>query len=166
MELVLEQAQALGERAWYQDERMLSLPAPPPPCAASRGGRVGGRRLVAAVIAAVVRQGTLIGLAAAAARALAAAAAAAGVLRLLAAGLLGMRHRRDHLLRGVDFFSPPLALRLLLAPPPLALARSLCALLFCVLAFPPLLAASARPDLPEEEDDFEEDELRDAMTYS
>jgi hypothetical protein len=51
--------------------------------------------------------------------------------------------------------------------PPLALARSLWALLFCVLALPPLLAASARLDFPAEEDDLEEeDELRDAMACS
>jgi hypothetical protein len=54
--------------------------------------------------------------------------------------------------------------------PLLALARSLCALLFCVLALPPLLAAWARVIFPEEEeDDLEEDgeeELRDAMACS
>ena len=53
--------------------------------------------------------------------------------------------------------------------PPLALARSLCAALFCVLALPPLLAACARLDLPDEpdEDDLEEEEeLRDAMACS
>jgi len=53
--------------------------------------------------------------------------------------------------------------------PPLALARSLCALLFCVLALPPLLAASARLIFPEEEEDFddeEEEELRDAIACS
>ena len=58
---------------------------------------------------------------------------------------------------------------------PLALARSLCALLFRVLALPPLLAAWARLDLPEDdadafdEEDFdedEEDELRDAIACS
>jgi hypothetical protein len=53
-----------------------------------------------------------------------------------------------------------------------ALARSLWALLFCVLALPPLLAACARLILPEEEDgddlpDEEEDEeLRDAIACS
>jgi hypothetical protein len=56
--------------------------------------------------------------------------------------------------------------------PPLALARSLCAALFWVLALPPLLAACARLDFPEEEDDLEEDdfgeeeELRDAIACS
>jgi hypothetical protein len=54
--------------------------------------------------------------------------------------------------------------------PPLALARSLCALLFCVLALPPLLAACARLDLPEEDEDDlpeeEEEELRDAIACS
>jgi hypothetical protein len=53
-----------------------------------------------------------------------------------------------------------------------ALARSLWALLFCVLALPPLLAACPRLILPEEEDgddlpDEEEDEeLRDAIACS
>jgi hypothetical protein len=62
--------------------------------------------------------------------------------------------------------------RLLLAPELrllLALARSLCARLFWVLALPPLLAACALPDLPEDEDDLEdeeEEELRDAMACS
>jgi len=58
--------------------------------------------------------------------------------------------------------------------PPLALARSLCAALFWVLALPPLLAACARLDFPEEEDDLDEDdfgeleeeELRDAIACS
>lgn len=64
----------------------------------------------------------------------------------------------------------------LLRPPdeerllPLALARSLWARLFWVLAFPPLLAACARLIFPEEEDDdLEEDEeevLRDAIACS
>jgi hypothetical protein len=57
---------------------------------------------------------------------------------------------------------------------PLALARSLCALLFCVLALPPLLAACARLILPEDDEDDEadgfdedeEEELRDAMACS
>jgi hypothetical protein len=62
---------------------------------------------------------------------------------------------------------------------PLALARSLWALLFCVLALPPLLAACARLILPEEDEDDadgledaegfeaeEEEELRDAMASS
>lgn len=51
--------------------------------------------------------------------------------------------------------------------PPFALARSLCARLFWVLAFPPLLAACARLIFPEE--DLEEDgeeELRDAIACS
>ena len=63
------------------------------------------------------------------------------------------------MLRGVDFFSPPVALRLLLAPA-----------LELALALPPLLAACARLALPEEEDeDFEPEEaeeLRDAMACS
>jgi hypothetical protein len=60
--------------------------------------------------------------------------------------------------------------------PLFALARSLWALLSCVLALPPLLAAWARLILPEEdedeeadgfeEDDEEEEELRDAMACS
>jgi hypothetical protein len=53
---------------------------------------------------------------------------------------------------------------------PLALARSLCALLFCELALPPLLAAWARLILPADgEDDLEdeeEEELRDAIACS
>jgi hypothetical protein len=58
--------------------------------------------------------------------------------------------------------------RLLLLLPPLALARSLCALLFWVLALPPLLAACARLDFPEDGEDFEdeEEELRDAIACS
>lgn len=50
-----------------------------------------------------------------------------------------------------------------------ALARSLCALLFWLLALPPLLAACARLDFPEEDDDLEEEEgeeLRDAIVCS
>jgi hypothetical protein len=46
----------------------------------------------------------------------------------------------------------------LLLLPRLALARSACALLFWLLALPPLLAASDRPMLPD--DDLE---LRDAI---
>jgi len=57
---------------------------------------------------------------------------------------------------------------------PLALARSLCALLFWLLALPPLLAAWARLILPEDDEDEEaegfdedeEEELRAAMTCS
>jgi hypothetical protein len=51
---------------------------------------------------------------------------------------------------------------------PLALARSLCARLFWVLALPPLLAAWARLDLPEDDDleEEEEEELRDAIACS
>jgi hypothetical protein len=53
---------------------------------------------------------------------------------------------------------------------PLALARSLCALLFCVLALPPLLAAWARLEREDEDDDGleeeEEEELRDAIACS
>ncbi|HEY0887218.1 MAG TPA: hypothetical protein VGE20_18135 [Ramlibacter sp.] len=59
----------------------------------------------------------------------------------------------------VDFFSPPWLLRLLL-PLLRALARSLCALLFWLLALPPLLAACARLMLPLEEEDLE---FRDAI---
>jgi hypothetical protein len=65
-----------------------------------------------------------------------------------------------------------LEVRLLLAPELrllLALARSLCARLFWVLALPPLPAACALPDLPEDEDDLEdeeEEEFRDAMACS
>jgi hypothetical protein len=55
-------------------------------------------------------------------------------------------------------------------PEPFALARSLCARLFWVLALPPLLAACARLDFPEDgEDDLEEDEeveVRDAIACS
>jgi hypothetical protein len=52
--------------------------------------------------------------------------------------------------------------------PPLALARSLCARLFWVLARPPLLAAWARLLRPEDDDleDDEEEELRDAIACS
>jgi hypothetical protein len=54
--------------------------------------------------------------------------------------------------------------------PPLALARSLCALLFWVLALPPLLAACARLIFPEEDEDDlpdeEDEELRDAIACS
>jgi hypothetical protein len=51
---------------------------------------------------------------------------------------------------------------------PLALARSLCARLFWVLALPPLLAAWARLDFPEDDDLLEEgeEELRDAIACS
>jgi hypothetical protein len=51
---------------------------------------------------------------------------------------------------------------------PRALARSLWARLFCVLARPPLLAAWARLERPDEDDleEEEEDELRDAMACS
>jgi hypothetical protein len=64
-----------------------------------------------------------------------------------------------------------LELRPLLLPerlPPLALARSLWALLFWVLALPPLLAAWARDIFPEEDDleEDEEEELRDAIACS
>ena len=62
---------------------------------------------------------------------------------------------------------PALELPLLLLP--LALARSLCALLSWVLALPPLLAAWARLILPADGDDDleeEEEELRDAMACS
>jgi hypothetical protein len=64
---------------------------------------------------------------------------------------------------------PELALRLPERLPPLALARSLWARLFWVLALPPLLAACARLDFPEEDDDLEEpedEELRDAIACS
>jgi hypothetical protein len=64
------------------------------------------------------------------------------------------------LLRLDERFSPCWLLRLLLAPPRLALARSLCALLFWLLALAPLLAALLRL---EEDDDFE---LRDAIDIS
>jgi hypothetical protein len=52
--------------------------------------------------------------------------------------------------------------------PPLALARSLCARLFWVLALPPLLAAWARLLRPEDDDleEDEEEELRDAIACS
>ena len=50
-------------------------------------------------------------------------------------------------LLALDFFSPAWLLRLLLLPR-LALARSLCALLFWLLAFAPLPAASERLLLP------------------
>jgi hypothetical protein len=60
------------------------------------------------------------------------------------------------LLLAVDFFSPPMLLRLL---PALPLARSLWASLFWLLALAPLLAASERLLLPE---DFE---LRDAIDF-
>jgi hypothetical protein len=58
--------------------------------------------------------------------------------------------------------------RLLLLLLPLALARSLCARLFWVLALPPLLAAWARLDFPEDDDllEEEEEELRDAIACS
>jgi hypothetical protein len=60
--------------------------------------------------------------------------------------------------------------RLLLLPALLPSARSLCALLFCVLALPPLLAACARLIFPDEEEDgledAEEEELRDAIACS
>ena len=51
---------------------------------------------------------------------------------------------------------------------PLALARSLWALLFWLLALPPLLAAWARLDLEDEDglEDEEEEELRDAIACS
>jgi hypothetical protein len=60
----------------------------------------------------------------------------------------------------LDFFSPPWLLRLLLP-----LARSLCALLFCELALPPLLAASARLPLLRLDDD-DDLELRGAIDIS
>ena len=51
--------------------------------------------------------------------------------------------------------------------PPRALARSLWALLFWVLALPPLLAAWARPErLGDDGDLEEEEELRDAIACS
>ena len=51
---------------------------------------------------------------------------------------------------------------------PRALARSLWALLFWVLALPPLLAACARLERPDDGEDLEEEEeeLRDAMACS
>jgi hypothetical protein len=60
----------------------------------------------------------------------------------------------QRLLRLADFFSPPWLLRLLVLLLPRALARSLCALPFCVLALPPLLAAWARLE-PLPDDDFD-----------
>ena len=57
-------------------------------------------------------------------------------------------------------------LELLLLEPLLALARPLEERL-CALALPPLLAACARLDLPEDEEDLEEEEeLRDAIACS
>jgi hypothetical protein len=61
---------------------------------------------------------------------------------------------------------PELLLRLPERLPPRALARSLCALLFWVLALPPLLAAWARLERPDDGDLEEEEELRDAMACS
>jgi hypothetical protein len=61
----------------------------------------------------------------------------------------------------------PELLRLPERLPPRALARSLCALLFWVLALPPLLAAWARLERPDDDGDLEEEEeLRDAMACS
>ena len=54
----------------------------------------------------------------------------------------------------------------LLLPLPLALARSLWALLFWLLARAPLLAAWAREEDGREEDEEEEEELRDAIAVS
>jgi hypothetical protein len=74
----------------------------------------------------------------------------------------GTQARFAHLLflLPLDFFSPPWLLRLLLP-----LARSLWARLFCVLALPPLLAASAR--LPLLRLDGDDDlELRGAIDIS
>lgn len=85
------------------------------------------------------------------------------------------------MLRGVDFFSPPLALRLLLAL--FAPAFSDCRAAACALLafFVPVLAAPrlslerldsladvTLPDLPEEGDleEEEEEELRDAIACS
>jgi hypothetical protein len=64
------------------------------------------------------------------------------------------------LLRLEERFSPCWLLRLLLAPPRLALARSLGVRLFWLLALAPLPAALLRPD---EDEDFE---LRDAIDIS
>ena len=82
----------------------------------------------------------------------------------------------DPRLRGDDATGPGYLLLLLeerlLLPElllPLALARSLCALLFWVLALPPLLAAWARLLLlleGDEDDLEEEEELRDAIACS
>jgi hypothetical protein len=68
------------------------------------------------------------------------------------------------LLLALDFFSPAWLLRLLL--PRLALARSLCALLFWLLAFAPLPAASERLLLPLLLVEGEDLELRDAIDRS
>jgi hypothetical protein len=69
------------------------------------------------------------------------------------------------LLLALAFFSPAWLLRLLL-PPRLALARSLCALLFWLLAFAPLPAASERLLLPLLLVEGEDLELRDAIDRS
>jgi hypothetical protein len=63
---------------------------------------------------------------------------------------------------------PELLLRLPERLPPRALARSLWALLFWVLALPPLLAAWARLERPDVDDEGleEEEELRDAIACS
>jgi hypothetical protein len=77
------------------------------------------------------------------------------------AGCAGCRvdRRADYrLLRFDELFSPCWLLRLLV--PRLALARSLCARLFWLLALAPLLAALLRP---EDDDDLE---LRDAIDIS
>jgi hypothetical protein len=83
-------------------------------------------------------------------------------------GTLGRRGADYLLLLLEERLLPELELRLperLLLP--LALARSLWALLFWVLALPPLLAACARLDLPDDEEDLEEEEeLRDAIACS
>jgi hypothetical protein len=89
----------------------------------------------------------------------------AGAKEKAASGLAACRglppqRAQHHLLRLVERFSPCWLLRLLLAPPLLALARSLCAALFWLLAFAPL-PVLLRPD--EEDDDFE---LRDAIDDS
>jgi hypothetical protein len=74
-------------------------------------------------------------------------------------GLVSARRCYLLLLLPVDFFSPlPMLARLL--PLLLPLARSLCASLFWLLAFAPLLPAAERLLLPE---DFE---LRDAIDHS